>query len=102
MKTSPGGRARTTAAAAFCLLLPLWLGSCVPAPGESGSAGGAQSLAAAPEPAPAPSPAPSAEAPAPGGSVQASGAEPGAVSGMEPGSAALPPQNVAPPVPPAG
>lgn len=93
-----------TAAAAFCLLLPLWLGSCVPAPGESGSAGGAQPPAAAPapEPAPTPSPATSAEAPAPGGSVQSSGAEPGAVSGMEPGSAALPPQNVAPPVPPAG
>lgn len=76
----------------------------MPAPGESGYAGAGQPPAAAPapEPALAPSPAPSPDVPAPGGSPQGSGTEPGALSGIEPGSAALPPRTDARPVPPAG
>ena len=110
MKTSQGGRARTTAFAAFCLMLPLWLGSCMPLPGSPGSAGPGQAPAAAPAPQPAPAPSPSEAAAAPDLPPAAlpvpepgriSGAEPGSGSGTGSGIAAVPPHGYAPASPPA-
>ena len=115
MKTSQGGRVRTTAAAAFCLLLPLWLGSCVSVPASPGGTAAEHAPAAAPGPAapdPRPVPAPmppegagAATPPAAGeGSVQGSGAEPGVGSGAgsnpHPGTNSAP-QVAATPAPPA-
>lgn len=115
MKTSQGGRVRTTAAAAFCLLLPLWLGSCVSVPASPGGTTAEHAPAAAPGPAapdprpvPAPTPPEGAEAatpPAAGeGSVQGPGAQPGVGSGagfnLHPGTNSVP-QVAATPAPPA-
>jgi len=120
MKTSLGGRVRTTAAAAFCLLLPLWLGSCVSVPESPGGTAAEKAPAAAPGPAapdprpvPAPTPPEGAGAATPPaatageGLVQGSGAGPGIGSGAGsnpnsgtnsvPQAAATPP----PPAPPA-
>lgn len=106
MKTSQRGRARTTATAAFCLMLPLWLGSCMPLPGSPGGAGQAPAAAPVPQPAPAPSPSVAPAAPdlppaalAVPESGRLSGAEPG--SGAGSGTAAVPPRGSEPASPPA-
>ncbi|MFP3460810.1 GerMN domain-containing protein [Arthrobacter globiformis] len=62
MKSSWGARPLTTAVAAFCLTLPLWLASCAPIQ-NAYDAGPAP--AAAPEPRPAPPVSPPEEAGAP-------------------------------------
>ncbi|MFF2318141.1 GerMN domain-containing protein [Arthrobacter sp. NPDC058097] len=59
MKSSWGARPLTTAVAAFCLTLPLWLASCTP--GQSAYDAG-PAPAAAPEPRPAPPVSPPEEA----------------------------------------
>lgn len=117
MKTSQGGRVRTTAAAAFCLLLPLWLGSCMSVPASPGGTAAENAPAAAPGPAapdPRPVPAPTPPegagaatppaAPAGEGPVQGSSAGPGIGSGagsnLQPGTNSLP-QAAATPAPPA-
>jgi hypothetical protein len=70
MKSSWGVTPLTTAVAAFCLTLPLWLGACAPFQQNAYDAGPAP--AAAPEPRPAPPVSPPEEAgvpTAPGSSV---------------------------------
>jgi hypothetical protein len=71
MKSSWGVTPLTTAVAAFCLTLPLWLGACAPFQQNAYDAGPAP--AAAPEPRPAPPVSPPEEAgvpTAPGSSVR--------------------------------
>lgn len=63
MKSSWGVRPLTTAVAAFCLTLPLWLGACAPLQENAYDAG--PTAAAAPEPRPAPPVSPPEEAGAP-------------------------------------
>lgn len=70
MKSSWGARPLTTAVAAFCLALPLWLASCAPAQ-NAFDAGPAP--AAAPEPRPAPPVSPPGDAGAPTGSGSGTG-----------------------------
>ena len=74
MKSSWGVRPLTTAVAAFCLTLPLWLASCAPLQ-NAYDAGAAP--AAAPEPRPAPPVSPPEEA----GTPTASGSGPGSALG---------------------
>ncbi|UKA54280.1 hypothetical protein LFT45_21750 [Arthrobacter sp. FW305-BF8] len=73
MKSSWGVRPLTTAVAAFCLTLPLWLGACVPLEQNAFDAG--PSPAVAPEPRPAPPVSPPEEAGAP--TATGSSVEPG-------------------------
>ncbi|MGN7251115.1 GerMN domain-containing protein [Arthrobacter sp. SAFR-014] len=73
MKSSWGVRPLTTAVAAFCLTLPLWLGACVPLEQNAYDAG--PSPAVAPEPRPAPPVSPPEEAGAP--TATGSSLEPG-------------------------
>ncbi|MDQ0616071.1 GerMN domain-containing protein [Arthrobacter globiformis] len=85
MKSSWGVRPLTTAVAAFCLTLPLWVGSCAPLQQNAYDAGPAP--AAAPEPRPAPPVIPPEEAgapsaPGPGASGQGATGQGAAGPGM--------------------
>lgn len=71
MKSSWGVRPLTTAAAAFCLTLPLWLASCAPLPNAYDAVA---PPAAAPDPRPAPPVSPPEEVGAPAASGSGLGA----------------------------
>jgi hypothetical protein len=74
MKLSWGVRPLTTAVAAFCLTLPLWLTSCAPLQN-------AYDAGAAPAAAPEPRPAPPVNPPEEAGAPTASGSGPGSALG---------------------
>ncbi|MDP9694033.1 UNVERIFIED_ORG: hypothetical protein J2X79_001585 [Arthrobacter globiformis] len=103
MKSSWGVRPLTTAVAAFCLTLPLWLGGCTPLQQNAYDAGPAP--AAAPEPRPAPPASPPEEAGAPAATessaapgLGASGEGSAGAGATGPGAAA----GLSEPAPPAG